>query len=172
MRLYSSASLVACAALLTACGGGGGGGSSPAPITPLPTTPPANFDIANLTTSQTFDAIGNNQEARFDLRNGTVASTASEDARLSVAYNSGSKSYTVTLGNETSSFGRDDLKSNANGEARYDKGTAATGRETLTVVTTPYMGNTSNRYVGMGYWQRYSVVGSHQDDRFSTFVYG
>ena len=173
MRLSSSACLVACAALLTACGGGGGGGSSPAPIVPLPSNPPASFDIANMTTNQTFEVMGNQQTSRFDLTNGTVASSQNEMSKIKVAYNASSRNYTVTLGSETGTFGPSDIKSNANGEVRYDKGDTTTGREILTLVTTPYYGSsTSNRYVGMGYWQRYSVSASQQDDRFSTFVYG
>lgn len=174
MRSVSAVCLVACAALLAACGGGGGGGgSSPAPITPVPTPPPpAGFDIANLTSNQTFDAPGNRQQAQFDLTDGTVESATSQNAQLSVAYDAAAKRYTVTLGSESSSFGAADVKSNANGEVRYETGDSATGRQLLTLVTAPYRGGASYRYVGMGYWQRYSVTNQMQDDVFSTFIYG
>ncbi len=173
MRYYTSACLVACAALLAACGGGGGGGgSSPAPIVPLPTTPPATFDIANLTSDQTFEAIGNNQNADFDLAQGQVMNASSQNAQLSVAYDAASKRYTVSLGSESASFGAGDVTSNANGEVRYETGNSATGRQLLTLVTTPYSGGASNKYVGLGYWQRYSVTNQVQEDTFSTFVYG
>src|SRR5690606_17083889 len=56
-------------------------------------------------------------------------------------------------------------------EARYEQRNAD-GVQLLTLVTTPYSGWVSNRYVGMGYWQRYSSADARQNDRFSTFVYG
>lgn len=173
MRYFSSACLVACAALVAACGGGGGGGGSAAPVVPLPPTPPpAAFDVANLSSDQTFDAIGNNNQATYDLAQGVVARTESQNTPLRVAYNANSKSYTVTLGTESTTFGASDIQSSANGEVNYEKGSASTERQLLTLVTTPYNGTTSNRYVGMGYWQRYTVANQMQDDRFSTFVYG
>lgn len=166
MRLFSMVSAVLTASVLTACGGGGGGGA--APITPVT---PSNTNIANLTVSQTFNAIGNNQQAVFDLGNGTVASTSGSSANLHVAYDASSKSYTVSLNSESATFRPSDQKSNVQGEAKYEQRNAD-GVQLLTLLTTPYSRSVSNRYVGMGYWQRYSSANGRQNDRFSTFVYG
>lgn len=170
MRLVPMALAVLTAGLLTACGGGGGGGGGAPPIVP-PAPPSGNSTITNLTVSQTFDAVGNEQQAVFDLRNGTVASTSGRSSNLQVAYDASSKSYTVSLNSERTTFSPSDIKSNAFGETRYEQ-RDADGVELLTLVTTPYSGQNSNRYVGMGYWQRYAVANDRQDDRFSTFVYG
>lgn len=169
MRLFSMAIAVLTISGLAACGGGGGGGADPivVPITP----PPSNSSITNLTVSQTFNAIGNNQQAVFDLRNGTVASTSGGAANLQVAYDASSKSYTVSLNSESATFRPSDLKGNVQGEAKYEQRNAD-GVQLLTLVTTPYSKSISNRYVGLGYWQRYSSANGRQNDLFSTFVYG
>lgn len=169
MRLFSMAIVVLTTSALAACGGGGGGGGVD-PIVPI-TPPPSNSNIANPTVSQTFNAVGNNQQAVFDLRSGTVVSASGSSANLQVAYDAASKSYRVSLNSESATFRPSDLKSNSQGEARYEQRNAD-GVQLLTLVTTPYSGWVSNRYVGMGYWQRYSSADARQNDRFSTFVYG
>lgn len=94
MRLFLMVIAVLTTSALAACGGGGGGGVDPiVPITP----PPSNSNIANPTVSQTFNAIGNNQQAVFDLRSGTVVSASGSSANLQVAYDAASKSYRVSL---------------------------------------------------------------------------
>ncbi|MEN5144859.1 transferrin-binding protein-like solute binding protein [Brevundimonas diminuta] len=167
MRLYVLC-VLAGSGFLTACGGGGGAGGA-SPITPV--IPEPTNDIAKLTANHSFSALGNEQKAVFDLRNGTVASTSSRAANLHVTYDAASKSYTVSLNSESATFGPSDLKQEIYGEARYECRTAD-GSQLLTLVTTPYSGKISNRYVGMGFWQRYAVENSRQNDRFSTFVYG
>lgn len=42
----------------------------------------------------------------------------------------------------------------------------------MTLVTTPYSGTTSNRYVGLGYWQRNLTSTGVQNTSFDSFVYG
>lgn len=169
MRFLYVVGAMVSASLLTACGGGSG----VAPVTPVVpvTPPPSNTDIADLTVSQTFNAIGNNQQAVFDLRNDTVASTSGNSAQLQVAYNASSNTYTLSLNGESATFRLSDLKSNSEGEARYEQRNADEV-QLLTLVTTPHAGASSNRYVGMGYWQRYLLANNRQNDRFSTFVYG
>jgi hypothetical protein len=56
------------------------------------------------------------------------------------------------------------------GETRYSK---SAGGEYLTLVTTPYyFGQASNRYVGMGYWQKNALSGGIQSTQFTSFTYG
>jgi hypothetical protein len=168
MRLFSMVIAILTTSALAACGGGGGGGMDPiVPITP----PPSNSSITNLTVSQTFNAVGNNQQAVFDLRNGTVVSASGSSANLQVAYDAALKSYTVFVNGESATFLPSDQKSNIQGEAKYEQ-RSADGAQLLTLVTTPYSSSISNRYVGMGYWQRFSSADGRQNDRFSTFVYG
>lgn len=166
MRLVSMAIVILATGVLTACSGGGGGGA--APIIPVA---PRNSSITNLTVNQTFNATGNNQQAVFDLRNGTVASTSGGSANLQVAYDASSKSYTVSLNSESTTFRPSDLKADVQGEAKYEQRNTD-GVQLLTLVTTPYSKSVSNRYVGMGIWQRYLSADGRQNDRFSTFVYG
>lgn len=109
MRLFSMVIAVLTTSALAACGGGGGGGMDPiVPITP----PPSNSSITNLTVSQTFNAVGNNQQAVFDLRNGTVVSASGSSANLQVAYDAALKSYTVFVNGESATFRPSDQKSN------------------------------------------------------------
>lgn len=169
MQRLTVAILGLAAACLGACasggGGGGGGGAGPEP------SPATNNNIADLTVSQTFSGPAATSQGIFNLTSGTTVSSSAAASSLTIAYNAASKSYTVSVDGQSQSFGPSDIATSANGETRFQKASAS-GRELLTLVTTPYTGNTSNRYVGLGYWQRYSVTGDRQNDRFATFVYG
>ncbi len=156
--------------VLAACAGGGGGsGGSGGPVLPPPT--PTNSSITNLTVDQTFSGPAGTTTNQFDLTSGTTVTGSGSPGTLSVSYNAAAKNYTVSVSGRSQTFGAGDIVSDTPGETRFRKDGAA-GRDILTLVTTPYSGSTSNRYVGLGYWQRSSVVGDRQDDQFATFVYG
>ncbi|MBG7614628.1 hypothetical protein IWC96_04945 [Brevundimonas sp. BAL450] len=155
--------------LLVACGGGSGGSGGGA--LPLPPGAATNSIITNLVADQVFSGPAATSDSEFDLASAVTLSSGGGDANLTVAYDAAQKSYTVSVSGRSQTFRPADVISNANGEVRYQKDGAA-GRDRLTLVTTPYSGGASNRYVGMGYWQRSSVVSSRQSDRFATFVYG
>ena len=147
--------------------GGGGGGGGPG----LPAPPATNSDIANLVVDQVFTGPGATATNEYNLTSGTTVIGSGAADTVSVDYNAAAKSYTVSVSGRSQTFGPGDVVSNARGETRFRKDSAA-GTDSLTLVTTPYTGSTSNRYVGMGYWQRYSITGDRQNDQFATFVYG
>lgn len=171
MRFLRVGLIALATAVVTACagGGGGGGGSVVPPGIPAPT--PTNSSITNLTVDQTFSGPAGTTTNEFDLTSGTTVSGSGSADTLSVSYNAAAKSYTVSVSGRSQTFGAGDIISNASGETRFRKD-GATERDILTLVTTPYSGSTSNQYVGLGYWQRSSIVGDRQDDQFATFVYG
>ncbi|MGR4863053.1 transferrin-binding protein-like solute binding protein [Caulobacter sp. LARHSG274] len=157
--------------ILSACGGGGGGGGGGGIVTPLPPPPATNSSITNLTVDQTFTGMSGTSQNVYNLTSGTTVSGSAAPATLSVAYNAASRSYQVSVDGRTQTFGQAEITSNSNGETRFSKDLAGT-RDNLTLVTTPYSGTTSNRYVGLGYWQRSNRTGDRQSDQFATFVYG
>jgi hypothetical protein len=99
-----------------------------------------------------------------------VQNTAGQIA-LTISYDAATRSYTVVSGGRSDTFAPADVISNTIGEVRY-RAPAAAGGTSLTLVTTPYSGSTSNRYVGLGYLQRNTIAGSRQDTVFDVFAYG
>ena len=155
--------------LTAACGGGGESGGDGGVVTP---PAPRNTLITNLVADQVFSGPAAASESEFDLAAGVTAASSGGDAsNLTVSYDASRKSYTVAVAGRSQTFTPGDVISDAQGEVRYQKDGAA-GRDSLTLVTTPYSGTSSNRYVGMGFWQRSSVTGQRQTDQFATFVYG
>ena len=151
---------------LSACGGGGSGGVA---STPPPPPPPVakNTNITDLKASQAFknDAAGMNVD--FDLTTNTGIKGELRPAPLSISYDASSQSYTVSADGISQAFAPADIISNSQGEARYK-----TNNSYLTLVTTPYTGSVSNKYVGLGFWQTNTVSGSNQNMEFYTFTYG
>jgi hypothetical protein len=108
---------------------------------------------------------------RFDLVTKTGVSGEAAPADLTVSYDAATKSYTVSSGGRTVTFGQGDVTGSNSDETLYEK-TDAQGRDLLTLVHIPYSGTTATQYVGMGYWQRSVVNGNQQDLDFLTFTYG
>lgn len=102
---------------------------------------------------------------------GHVSSTSAVRDTLSVRYDAATSTYTVETAGRSQSFGPGDAGTpRFPGEAVYSKGLQS---EYLTLVTNPYFGaEFSNRYVGMGYWQKNELGSVNQETRFSTFTYG
>ena len=178
MRMGYWLPVVAAAAMLSGCGGGGGGGVTPmpapppAPVPPPPPPPPANSVITDLRSNQTFATTSATAEVAFNLTSKTTISGSAAAPTLTVSFDAASNSYTVSAPGRSASFAPADVITTAvPGETRYSKGTEASS-DRLTLVTTPYTGPTSNRYVGLGYWQRNRIVDARQDTVFDTFTYG
>lgn len=175
MKTYAMVSAIAMAIALGGCGGGGGGGiaSTPPPIpAPTPTPTPTNTTITDLHASQSFV----NDAARTDVAFNTVSkatiSGRAASTPLTVSYDALSNSYTVAGGGVTDTFTPADKQTSSNaGEVKYARRSGADASY-LTLVTTPYSGNTPNRYVGMGYAQRNTLSTDRQDTAFTTFTYG
>jgi hypothetical protein len=160
---------------LTGCGGSGGTGiaSTPTP-TPAPTptpTPASNGTITNLVSSQVFATDASTTNVPIDLASGTTGSASASGQTISVAYDASARSYTVTAPGRSASFLPADIQSAVNGETRYAH-VGNNPHDYLTIVTTPYTGSTSNRYVAMGYWQRNDTTGSTQSTNFDAFTFG
>lgn len=171
MRFLRVGFIALATAVVAACASGGGGGGSvftpPAPPAPSPT----NSSISNLVADQVFSGPAATSTNEYNLTSGTTVIGSGAADTVSVAYDATAKSYTVSVSGRSQTFATGDVVSNASGETRFRKESAA-GKDSLTLVTTPYTGPNSNRYVGMGYWQRYSITGDRQSDQFATFVYG
>jgi hypothetical protein len=168
--MASSKPRIACAAslLLSACSGGSGSGTGGIGTAPAPVV---NTNIASLVSSQSFTAAGSATAVAFDLTTRTVTSSAAADQPLTVSYDAGAKSYTITQSSGTTTFQSGDVQSSAKGETQYAKTTGST-RDYLTLTTTPYSGGVSNRYVALGYSQRNEVAGTTQNTGFSAFTFG
>ena len=165
------------ALLLSSCGGGGGSGiaSTPAPTpapTPSPTPTPASATIGNLRANQTFTADAAQTDASFNLTSSTTIIAKPQATSLSVRYDATSNSYEISGSGRSETFTPADRQAGTvEGETRYvhrSDGNASY----LTLVTTPYLGSTPNRYVGLGYYQRNAVASERQETGFATFIYG
>lgn len=163
------AAAAACA--LSACGGGGGGSVASTPVPPVAPPVATNSTITDLAANQNFVNDDASSSLAFDLTTKTTISGTAKLAPLTVTYDAGSKSYTLSESNGTDAFSAADVQSSANGETRYSKASGA-GHDYLTLVTTPYSSNTANKYVGLGFWQRNVSAGTRQDTFFDVFTYG
>lgn len=162
--------------LLQACGGGGGSGgqvdSTPPPPPPVTEPPPSpNSSITDLKASQSFANDSSSSQVGINLDTRLTGAGSVSSPALTISYNAATGGYTVAAPGRSSSFAPTDLQSTQDGESRYQRSGAA-GNEYLTLVTTPFSGTTSNRYVGLGFLQRNSVTGRVQDIAFDTFAYG
>lgn len=162
--------------LLGGCSGGSGGiGTTPAPpggATPSPTPAPVNTLITNLQASQTFTSDATTTQAVIRTAGGIVDSTGQNRSTVQVSYDSATGGYTVTTDGRSQTFALADRRAERlPGEASFAKSGAT--NDYLTLVTTPYYGTaTSNRYVGLGYWQRNATANGLQTTQFTTFAYG
>lgn len=155
-------------ALLPLCACGGGGGTSSAGSTAAPT----NSSIASLRSSQSFTNDAASATATYDLTSKTTTSQGETRSPLTISYDAGTKSYTVSVAGRSQSFGPSALQASGfQGEATY-KISSVTQNDYLTLVTTPFETNSSNQYVGLGFWQRNQISGGTQATSFDIFTYG
>jgi hypothetical protein len=172
--------------LLCACGGGsgaGGGGpisTPPPPLAPAPTpspTPspspaPTNTSLSDLRVSQTFtnDAVTSN--ARIELATLMTVESSQSSTALDIRYNAADRSYTVSTGGISETFGTRDLSNRTiPGQIDYEKhGEGISQYFTLTSPGT--VENLGVVYVGGGYWQRNRQANNILDIAFDAFTYG
>jgi hypothetical protein len=107
----------------------------------------------------------------FDLTSQTGLSGQIRPNSLTVNYDAGTKSYSVSADGRSQSFAPDNIQSSASGETIYHK-TGSANRSYLTVATTPYTNSKPNQYVGLAFWQENAVSGTRQDMDFYIFTYG
>ncbi len=176
-NLFFGVSCVVLAFGLSACGGGGGVNSTPtppapSPPTPTPAPPPTNTLITDLKVSQNLPNDGGTTSVAFNVTSKTtILARAAVDA-LTVRYDAGLNSYTVTSPAFSETFTPADRQADrSTGEANYRHALGGT-TSYLTLATTPYSGSISNKYVGLGYLQRNSLSGDRQSTEFTTFAYG
>jgi hypothetical protein len=189
---------LASSGMLAACGGGGGGGGgvasggSVAPGTgtgtgggtgtgtggtsggggTTPTPAPTNNGVVPLTVSETFSAGAATTTTSINTSPASITTASTTRSTLQIRYDAGSRSYTVESQGRSQSFGPADSRTSTSpGETLFSK-TNGNLRDYLTLVTNPYSGQTSNRYVGLGYWQRNTITTGRQDTTFDSFVYG
>lgn len=153
--------------LLGGCGGGGGSGVS---VTPPP-PPPTNSTVTDLKVSQAFQNDAAGMKLVLDLTTNTGISGSIRPNSLTVNYDAGTKSYSVSADARSQNFGPDNVRSSANGETIYQKDVGS-NRSYLTLATTPYTSSKSNQYVGLAFWQENAVSGTRQDMDFYIFTYG
>ncbi|MFM6829134.1 MAG: hypothetical protein ACKOVA_02180 [Novosphingobium sp.] len=147
---------------------------TPPPPSPPPSPPPtpANTLISDLKSSQAFPTQAGTTTTTFDLTKKTALSGQAAIAPATISYNAASNSYTVAVTGFTGQFSPTDrLPDRFSGEAQYRVSTG-NGSNYLTLLTTPYMHSTPNKYVGLGYLQQNTITGDRQDTKFSTFAYG
>jgi hypothetical protein len=169
MKTRVMTSAIAMSIALGGCGGGGGGGiaSTPAPI--VTTT---NTAITDLRASQSFTNDATRTDVAFNTTSKATITGRAGSTPLTVSYDASSSSYAITGGGITDTFAPADRQTgSATGETKYMRRTGDVSSY-LTLVTTPYYGTASNRYVGMGYAQRNTRSGDRQDTAFTTFTYG
>lgn len=155
---------------LAACSGGGGAGGIVS--TPAPAPASTNTTITDLQASQSFANDATQSDVSFNTVSNTTISGRAASTPLTVRYDAASGSYTISGGSFSETFGAADKQAtSAPGETRYVR-TNGNESSRLTLVTTPYNGSISNRYVGMGYLQRNVRSDGRQDTRYTAFTYG
>lgn len=166
--------------MLSACGGGGGGGvaSTPPPpvVTPTPTPTPApaptNSVITDLRANQSFANDGAKTDVSFNKVSSTTIVSRAASLPLTVSYDASSNSYTVAGGGFSESFAPADKQaSQSSGQTSYVR-RSGSDSSYLTLVTTPFYSQTTNKYVGLGYLQRNTSTAERQDTGFVAFTYG
>ncbi|WP_408589532.1 transferrin-binding protein-like solute binding protein [Novosphingobium sp.] len=153
--------------LLGGCGDGGGGGIASTPVAPSP----VNTTITDLKVSQSFQNDAAGVRLALDLTTKTGISGQIRPNSLTISYDAGAKSYSVSADGRSESFASANLTSSAGGETKYKIGGAGNSSY-LTILTTPYNNPKSNQYAGLGYWQKNATTGMRQDTDFYIFTYG
>lgn len=152
MRNKRIVAAFAASSVLAGCGGDGGvqgPGSTPA-------APSANSTITSLVASQSFTNDDAVTTVALAPPGGASSGASASKSTLSISYDASSKSYTVSTGGRSQTFAPgDQTTSNSNGPGitAFQKSANGTS-DYLTLVTTPFDTSVSNRYVGLGFWQR------------------
>ncbi|MGN6278794.1 MAG: transferrin-binding protein-like solute binding protein [Sphingomonas sp.] len=158
---------------LAACGGGGGGvNSTPTPPgSPTPSPTPGDTTLGNLRQDHSFTADAATTNVSFNLTSKTTINGVGSPEALTVSYDAGTKSYTLSAQGRSETFAPADMTTTQATDVRYAKLDGAQ-HDYLTLVTTPYTSATAPKYVGMGYWQQNNVQGTTQQTYFDAFTYG
>jgi hypothetical protein len=128
--------------------------------------------ISDLTASQTFTSKATTTDVALGASDGVVGGTSGSRASVTISYDAAAQTYAVQTDDRSQTFGPDDEQTLWEGEKRFAKA-LSNGSDYLTLVTSPYLDpQYSNKYVGMGYWQRNILLGPDQQTYFSTFIYG
>lgn len=182
-KVLARCSMLALTVSLAACGGGTGGGvnSTPTPApaptptpTPTPTPPPstANADLLTLTQSESFTNDATTGSVNYPKSGGSGTST-SATANISIVFDAASRTYTITNGARTQSFGSANLDAAAsNSQISVFKKTSGTTTDTLTLTKPGTTGALNYKYVGGGFWQRTVDGATAITGDLDAFTYG
>ncbi len=165
--------IVAVASVLAAaCGGGGGtvaGGVTPLP--PAPAPPATNESLDNLIASQSFTNDAVTSAVTIDLGNGLTIASSNSAAPLTIQYDATSRSYTISTGGRTETFGPDHKAiSDVPGSVGFEK-SSGNLRQFLTLADLSFAQNRT-RYVSAGYWERNQLSSEGVGITFDAFTYG
>lgn len=167
-RVFLWGSALAALGMLSACGDGSGGGS----VASAGSTP-VNASLAALQVSQKFTNDAASTTAAFVLSPPETISNSAAAQTLTISYDAGSNSYSVSAAGRSQSFAPADKISESDGQAQFKK-TGANGTDYLTLTAASFTGATKTgpQYVGVGYWQRNTSGSNRQDTTFDIFTYG
>jgi hypothetical protein len=121
--------------------------------------------------TETFTSNGANASGRFydderPVENGTAGAGA-----LTIAYDAGTQSYTITTAGRTATFAPADLVGSGSPDfVSYEK--ISTTSEALTMTRPGTSGALTYRYVSGGAWERATITGDQLDFSYDPFTYG
>lgn len=161
--------LVPLCLVLAACGGGGGGGGIG--VMPLPPTGGGGSSFP-LASSQSFATDSATAQVAFDLVALTAERGTAPGGAITVSYDAGRNSYTLSAPGRSQTFGPGDSVPTGNSVENRFRRSSGNQSEILTLVTGTLSGVPVRRYVQLGYWQSNTVTGNRQETLFSTFSYG
>lgn len=127
--------------------------------------------MTDLKASQSFISDAATLKGTWDIPTGTAIEGTSKTSVLSIRYDAGSGSYTVTSDGRNQSFSASDISSQDAYDTMYRR-TDGSHSETLILVKQPYTGRAAKRYVAMGSWQSSTVIDGRQSTEFTSFTYG
>jgi hypothetical protein len=182
--------------LTSACGGGGGVASTPTPggsqtptpsptATPSPTPTPgrtpapaptagtigANSSLMTPLQTESFTAQGANASGQFYADKRPVENGNASWGTLSIAYNAGTQSYTISTAGRTATFAPADLVVSGSTDFISFQKIGATS-EALTLTKPGTSGALTYRYVGGGAWERATLNNGQLDFSYDPFTYG
>lgn len=157
--------------VLAACGGAGGGGVG---VTP---TPPTGGDGSGgssfpLASSQSFVTDSATAQVAFDLVARTAERGSAPGGSITVSYDAGRNSYTLSAPGRSQSFAPGDNVPTGNSVENRFRRSSGNQSEILTLVTGTLSGAPVRRYVQLAYWQSNIITSNRQETLFSSFTYG
>ena len=180
------AAAISAAFLLSACGSGGGSGGGvnpippppPAPPTPPPPPPPPpppsgqNDSLANLAFSESFANHAATGQASYP-KSGAAPTTSAALATGTIAYDAGTRSYTLTAAGRTLTFAAADIDaSQTTATLTVYRKVNGTIVDSLTLTNPGTSGRFTYTYVGGAFWQRTVDGAATVDGSFDAFAYG